>query len=237
MQKYKFGDGLKDGISIGLGYFSVSFTFGIAAVNAGIPVWIAVFISMTCLTSAGQFAGVGIMAAGGSLVEIAVSQLVINLRYSLMSISLSQKLDESVSLPHRFAVSFFNTDEIFAVASGKSGEIGRNYLYGLALIPYIGWAGGTIAGAVLGSVLPEEIRSCLGIAIYAMFVAIIIPAAKKSRAVTAVVLIAAALSCALTYLPVINKISGGFAIIICAVVAAAIGAVVRPIDTNTEEDS
>lgn len=229
-----FKKGLSDGIPIALGYLSVSFAFGISVVSAGLPVYIAVLISMTNLTSAGQFAGLGLMLSNASLVEAALTQLIINLRYSLMSVSISQKLHKSVSLPERFAVSAGVTDEIFAVAASKKHEIGAKYLYGLILLPYIGWATGTLLGAVMGSILPSVVQSALGIAIYGMFIAIFIPPMKKSSTVSVVVAIAAAMSCCFAYIPLLKNVSTGFVIIICAVFAAAVGAVLKPVDDETE---
>ncbi len=232
-----FRQGLRDGIPIALGYLSVSFTFGMMAVEGGLPAVFAVLISMTNLTSAGQFAGLSLMLTGGGLLEMALTQFVINLRYSLMSVSLSQKLHKSVTLLDRFLIAFGNTDEIFAVASGKSQEVGRKYLYGLILLPYFGWAFGTFLGAAASTFLPESVRSALGIAIYGMFLAIFIPPMKKSKAVVAVVLIAAGLSCAFAYIPLLQSVSSGFVIIICAVIAAAIGAIIKPVQAKQEVSS
>lgn len=224
-----FTKGLKDGIPIGLGYFSVSITFGLMAVSMGIPVWAAVLISMTNLTSAGQFAGLSIITGGAPLFEMALTQLVINARYFLMSLSLSQKIHGGISTLDRLIISFFNTDEIFAVASAQDGEVGRRYLAGLAVIPYLGWTGGTLIGAVATSFLPESVAAALGIAIYGMFMAIIIPPAKKSRSVLLVVIVSAVLSCLFKWIPVLNTVSSGFVIIICALVSATVGALVAPI--------
>ena len=231
-----FKTGLSDGIPIALGYLSVSFTFGIMASAGKLPVVIAVLISMTNLTSAGQFAGLSLILGGGSLMEMALTQLVINLRYALMSISLSQKMHKSVTLPERFLIAFGNTDEIFAVASAKPGEVGTNYMRGLILLPFLGWSGGTLLGAVAGNILPETLTSALGIAIYGMFLAIFIPAMKKSRPVTVVVLVSVALSCAFAYLPVLKTVSSGFVIIICALAASAVGAVLAPVEDEKASD-
>lgn len=228
--------GLKDGIPIGLGYLSVSFTFGMMAVNSGLPVGIAVLISMTNLTSAGQFAGIGLIAAGAPYIEMALTQLVINLRYALMSLSLSQKTDKSFSLPHRLLASFGITDEVFAVASGQPGEIGRRYMYGLITVPYLGWAFGTFIGAAASTLLPAAVTSALGIAIYGMFIAIIIPPAKHSKPVLKVILLSVGISCLLRYTPGLNRLSGGFIIIICALAASAAGAALFPI-REAEEDA
>ncbi len=224
----RYRAGLIDGIPIALGYLSVSFTFGITAVGMGISPLAAIIISMTNLTSAGQLAGAGIIAAGGGFAEMALAQLVINIRYTLMSLSLSQKLDKKYNLLHRIISAFGITDEIFAVASGKEGEIEPRYMYGLITLPYIFWAAGTAMGALFGEILPENIKSALGIAIYTMFVAIIIPPAKKIRGVMAVALIAAGLSCVIKYVPIFSGISSGISVIICAVIAAALGALLFP---------
>jgi predicted branched-subunit amino acid permease len=217
----------------------VSFAFGIFAVGAGLSWLEAVLISAFNVTSAGQLAGVPIIATGGSLIELAVTQLIINLRYSLMSVSLSQKLGGSIKMADRFLISLVNTDEVFAVSSGQSGAVGKRYMYVLILTPYLGWSIGTLIGAVAGNVLPEIVISALGIAIYGMFVAIVIPVAKKERSVALCVALAIALSCIFTYVPFINKISSGFAIIICTIVASTIFALVAPLppENNMEEVS
>ena len=224
-----FQKGLRHGIPIALGYLSVSFTFGMKAVSDGLSVFQALAISMLNVTSAGQFAGLPLMIGGAPLIEMALTQLVINLRYALMSLSLGQKLDETMTFPRRMIAAFCNTDEIFAVASSQPGLVGHRYFYGLMLTPYFGWALGTLLGAAAGSLLPEAVRAALGIAIYGMFLAIIIPPAKKQQPVRLVVLIAAAMSLMLKYVPVFSGISSGFAIIICAVVAAGVMAWLKPI--------
>ncbi|MBR1422294.1 MAG: AzlC family ABC transporter permease [Ruminococcus sp.] len=225
----EFFSGIKDSIPIALGYVSVSFGFGIMAVSAGLSIWAAVIISMANLTSAGQVAGLSVITGGGTLVEMAIAQFIINLRYSLMSISLSQKLDKSFDLPARLIGSFGITDEVFAVASGREKEVSKHYLYGLIIPPYFAWALGTLLGAAAGEVLPTMIKVSLGIAIYGMFTAIVVPAARKAVGVLAVAATAAALSCALRYIPLFSGISSGFAIIICTVAAAAAGAVLFPV--------
>lgn len=229
-----FTKGLRNGIPIGLGYLSVSFTFGMMAVEAGLPAWLAVAISMTNLTSAGQFAGLSLMVTGCGLLEMAATQLVINLRYALMSLSLSQRLAPQVRLRDRLLVAFGNTDEIFAIASGQPGLVGQRYLYGLITVPYLGWALGTLVGAVASTLLPDMVRSALGIAIYGMFIAIILPPARRLRSVRRVLLLAVALSCLLAWVPAFAFVSSGFAIILCAVLASAAGAYFYPIQ---EEES
>lgn len=234
MLGYTFRKGVIDGLPIGIGYLSVAFAFGIFAVGSGLHVFDAVLLSMTNLTSAGQFAAVPIMAAGGMLSELALAQLVINLRYALMSISLSQKLDKSVRLIDRFLIAFFNTDEIFAVASSQRDLVGRRYLYGLALTPFLGWSLGTLLGAVAGDVLPTIITDALGLAIYGMFFAILLPAARHRGSVAVCILLSAMLGCVFYYVPVLSTIPKGFVTILCAVVAAAVMALVAPIKTESE---
>ena len=227
--KQKFLLGLRHGLPIGLGYLSVSFAFGIKAVADGLTPLQAVLISMTNLTSAGQMAALPLMIGGAGLIEMALTQLIINLRYALMSLSLGQKLDKTMSTLHRMVFSFSNTDEIFAVASSQPGTVGRYYLYGLMVAPYIGWSLGTLLGAVAGQLLPEAVRNALGIAIYGMFLAIILPPARKEHPVRVVVGLAVVLSLIFRYTPVLREVSSGFVIIICAVAASVIGAILFPV--------
>ena len=237
-EQNNFLTGIKDGFPICLGYLSVAFAFGITAVNSGLDIWQAVLISMLNVTSAGQLAGVPIMVGGGSLLELAATQLIINLRYSLMSISLSQKFGKSMRLVDKFLVSFVNTDEVFAVSSSKGMELGRRYMYGITLTPFIGWTLGTLLGAVAGNILPEIVISALGIAIYAMFVAIVTPVAKKEKPVLLCSLSAIVLSCIFYYVPFLKThISSGFAIIICTVIASVIFALVFPLPKEEEVDN
>lgn len=226
---HSFIKGLRDGIPIGLGYFSVSITFGMMAASFGIPTWAAVLISFTNLTSAGQFAGISLMASCAPFIEIALTQLVINIRYALMSLSLSQKADSTFTLPHRLLASHFITDEIFAVAAGQNSSINPFYIYGLAVIPVLGWTSGTFVGAAASAFLPEIIQRSLGIVIYGMFIAVIIPPAKKNHSIWLVLSAAVLLSCAFKWLPLFAFISEGFSIMICSIAAAALGAALFPV--------
>lgn len=235
MKSSLFFKGVTHGIPICLGYFSVAFAFGIFATSNGLTTAEAMLISMTNVTSAGQLAGVPIIAAGGTLIEMAASQLVINLRYALMSISLSQKLDHTVTPLHRAILAFVNTDEVFAVASSQKGTVGKAYMYGLILTPYVGWSAGTLVGAVAGNVLPALLTSSLGIAIYGMFLAIVIPEAKQSRPTALCVLLSIALSCLFYFVPPLSSVPNGFVIIICAVAASAALALLHPVDPAAEE--
>ena len=178
--------GVRGGIPIGMGYLPVSFSFGIMAVSCGLEWWQALLISMTTLTSAGQLAALGVMVHPGQYVEMLVSQLTINLRYSFMSMSLSQKTAPEFRGIRRWLLGFFMTDEIFAVASAER-QVSTKFFMGLAVMPYIGWATGTLLGSVLGNILPPLVMNALCLAIYGMFLAIIAPVARRSVAVLSVV--------------------------------------------------
>lgn len=229
-----FRKGLSHGIPICLGYFSVSFGFGILAVKSGLSAINAILISLTNLTSAGQAAGVGIIAAAGTLIEMAATQFVINLRYSLMGLTLSQKLSDKFTTIHRLIASFGITDEIFAVAVSQKDKLVPSYMYGLILISASGWVGGTAAGAIAGLALPASLTAAMGILLYGMFIAIIVPAARKCKKDLIVILLAAAFSAVFKYL--LPGVSFGFAIIISAILAAVIGALLFPINIAETED-
>ncbi|MBQ4105457.1 MAG: AzlC family ABC transporter permease [Clostridia bacterium] len=230
-----YNRGLKSGVPIGLGYLSVSFTFGILAVSYGFEWWQAVLISMTTLTSAGQLAGINIMLNPASYIEMLISQLTINVRYSFMSISLSQKTSPQFKGIRRWLFGFFMTDEIFAVAVSEK-EVSTKFFAGLTVFPYIGWTLGTLLGAVLGNILPEMIMNALCLAIYGMFIAIVAPKAKESIKLFAVVMVSIALSFAFYYTPVINSLSSGLSICICAIVAAVFGALTFPKKEDTANE-
>ena len=225
--------GLKKGIPIALGYLSVSFGFGITAVNQGLSGIEAILISMTNLTSAGQLAGVSVIANLGTIAEMILTQIVINIRYCLMALSLTQKLDKKFGTMHRLLVSFGITDEIFAVASSEIKQLSPSYMYGLITLPYIGWSLGTFLGAYAGNVLPKSLSDALGIAIYSMFIAIIIPPSKAKKGVLYTVLLSTVLSCLLYYLP--TGLSQGFSIIICAVVSSVLMAYLMPAEEDENE--
>ena len=224
-----FKRGLLAGIPIALGYLSVSFTFGIICISYGFTWWQALIISMTCLTSAGQFSGIQTMRMPGQYLDMLISQLTINVRYSFMSISLSQKVDSKFKGIWRLIFGYFITDEIFAVAVNEE-SVSRSFFAGLSLLPYFGWAGGTLAGALLGNVLPARLMSALGLAIYGMFVAIVVPEMKKVKAVVFAVITAATLSTLFTYVPYINRLSSGLSISICAIASAALCAALFPVE-------
>ena len=230
----EFRYGLKRGLPIALGYVPVSFTFGLMAVTGGLPIWMAVFISLSNLTSAGQFAGTNLIIMGASYFEIILTTLIINLRYMLMSLSLTQRLDKGMKLPKRLLVSYGVTDEIFSVASMEHKALTFSYLLGLIIGPVIGWTSGTALGAIISTALPESLSNAMGIALYGMFIAIILPVAKKSRQVTIIVAISVVLVCILRYVPFLQMISSGFRVIIATIIAAGIGAILFPIEDDVD---
>lgn len=233
MKEYKRG--LAAGIPIALAYLSVSFSFGILAISYGLTWKQALIVSMLTLTSAGQFAGVRIMVQPAQYISMAVSQLTINLRYSFMGMSLSQRLSPGFKGIIRWLLGFFITDEIFAVASAEK-VLGVSFFMGLVTLPYIGWTLGTLLGGVMGSILPAAVMSALGLALYGMFVALVVPD-MKDRRVLIVVCIAAAVSSALYFVPFLSKIPTGIAISLSAIIAAAVGAFLFPHSVDAEEDA
>lgn len=223
-----FKRGFIAGLPIGLGYLSVSFTFGLMAISFGFTWWEALMISMTTVTSAGQFSGINTMLLPGQYISMLISQLTINVRYSFMSISLSQKMDDKFKGIFRWIFGFMMTDEIFAVASQES-SVTRSFFAGLCVLPYLGWSLGTLFGALIGNILPDRLLSALSVAIYGMFVAIVVPEMKKSKAVIFVVILALLFSCFFTYMPLLKGLSAGLSISICAILAAGIGAILFPV--------
>ena len=230
-----FKSGLKDGIPIALGYFSVSIAFGLIAVSGGCTPAEALFISMFNLTSAGQFAGVTVISSAGGYVEMAATQFLINARYALMGISLSQKVDERFTTVPRILLATCITDEIYAVAIGHEGEVSARYYLGLSFLPYFGWQAGTILGAVMGNIMPAILATSFSVALYGMFIAIVVPVVKENRKTLIIVGIALAISSLIYFLPALSGISAGFAIIISAVIASAAGAVMFPVTDEEVE--
>ncbi len=229
--------GIRDGIPIFLGYLAVSFTFGIKAKEVGLSSLEAVLISATNLTSAGQFAALDVIVTSASYFEMALTQLIINLRYCLMSSALSQKLSQKMPFWHRFIMSFGVTDEIFGVSVSVEKKLSPFYSYGLMTAAIPGWTLGTLFGVISGELLPARVLSALGVALYGMFIAIIIPAARKSRVVAGIVALSMLFSFAFASLPILSEISVGFRIIILTVVIAGAAAFLFPIRDENKEGS
>ncbi len=235
----RFKQGCKDGIPIMLGYLTVSFTFGVSCVAKGFTWWMPVFCSLTNFTGTGQFAGMDLIAAAGSVLELIATMLVINARYSLMAISLSQKLSPKMTLWQRFLIAFGLTDENYAVAMRRQYEVTFDYYAGVMTTSFSGWVFGTLLGALAGGILPDILLSAFGIALYGRFIAIVIPPCRTSKAVATVVLSAIALSCLFYYTPYLKNLSSGWAVIICGISSAVIGAIFFPVkdDENNAGDN
>ena len=226
----EYRTGVSRGLPVGMGYFSVSFGFGAMAVSQGLTAWHATLISLTNLTSAGQFAGLTVIVAAATLWEMILTQLIINSRYALMSLALSQRMGERIGLLPRLLIAFFNTDEIFALAMARIEPLTVPFLLGLGTLPIVGWTLGTLCGALAGSVLPPSIQAALGVMLYGMFIAIVVPPAKTDRKILTTVLLALACSSLFTWAPVLKDVSAGISIVICTVVAAGVCAVLLPIE-------
>ena len=229
-----FKQGLKDGIPICLGYLAVSFAFGIFCITEGLTPLVAIITSLTNLTSAGQFAGVKLMVVVAPYIELFLTILLINLRYSLMSIAITQKLDDQTKVYQKLVFGFGVTDEVFAVSIQKD-KITARYMFGLIILPIVGWTLGTALGCISSDILPKRVLDALGISLYAMFIAIIIPEARKKLSVFLVVLLAAGLGILFYYTPYLKEISIGFQIIISTVVASIFGALVFPVKDEEEK--
>lgn len=230
-----FKAGIRDGLPICFGYFAVSFAFGIQASAIGLTVLESAVISAANVTSAGQFAALGIIAAGASYIELAFTQLIINLRYFLMSCALSQRLSPDVHPLHRLGIAYGMTDEIFAVSVSRAEPLSPFYSYGLIAVAVPGWVLGTITGAAAGNILPTVLTNALGIAIYGMFIAIVIPPAKESRPVAGVVILSMALSAVFTYAPWLREISSGFRIILVTLLIAGGAAFFFPLEDKPSD--
>lgn len=229
----EFIRGIKKGFPICLGYIPVSFTFGLIAVKMGFNPLEATIISMTNMASAGQFAGIRLIEGGAPYIELVITTFVINLRYMLMSLSLSQKVASDMPFYKRAVMAFCITDEVFALAAMEKDDVSFPFFGGLMTTPIAGWTLGTFLGAVASSLLSPMLQGCFGIALYCMFIAIIIPPARKGRKVAIAVVVSALLSCLFKYVPGINVLSksggGGWAIIVAAILGAAICASIKEI--------
>lgn len=229
----EFIRGIKRGFPICLGYIPVSFTFGLIAVKMGFTPAQATIISLTNMASAGQFAGIRLIEGGAPYIELVITTFVINLRYFLMSLSLSQKVAQDMPFFKRAIMAYCITDEVFALSAMEPEEVSFPFFGGLMLTPILGWTSGTLLGAVASGLLSPMVQGCMGIALYCMFIAIIIPPARKSRKVALAVVVAAFLSCMFKYVPGLNELSkvggGGWAIITAAILGAAICASIKEV--------
>lgn len=222
--------GLRDGIPIGLGYLAVGFTVGITARNIGMTPVQAGVMSLAMHASAGQFAAMTVMSSSAGYLEMVLTTLIVNLRYLLMSCSLSQKIDSRTRMGHRLVMSYYITDEIFGAASGVEGRLNPFYQYGMATVAGPGWTVGTFLGAALGAVLPQQMANAMNVALYGMFLAVIIPPARKERVIAVVVAVSMAASYLFSVLPVLRGISSGFRIMILTILIAGMATWLKPAD-------
>lgn len=234
--------GLRDGIPIGLGYFAVGFTLGIAARAVGINPFQAALMSFFMHASAGEFAVLTVIAGESGYLAMILTQLVVNIRYFLMSCSLSQRIAPNTSTGKRLLMSYFVTDEIFGLSASVQGELNPWYNYGAATVASPGWVMGTFLGALAGNILSPGLSSALGVALYGMFLAVVIPAAKRDKVIAAVVLVSMASSIAFSYLPGLSSLSSEARIIVLTLLIAAGAAVIRPVDgtamaSNSEKEA
>lgn len=234
-RKYWYLKGMRDGVPIAMGYFAVAFTMGITAKNIGMTALQSALMSITMLASAGQFAAMTVIASGAGLLEMVVTTVIVNLRYLLMSCALSQKIGSQTGLGHRMLVSYCITDEIFGVEASVEGKLNPFYPYGITTVAAPGWTLGTFLGASLGAILPLRVANAMNVALYGMFLAVIIPPAKKDKVIASVVVLSMLASYLFSVAPVLRDISSGFRMIILTIIIAGIAAKVKPIPAETKE--
>lgn len=227
--KQLYMEGLKDGIPVAMGYFAVSFTLGITMKNIGMSAVQGFIMSLLNNASAGEYAGITMIASNAPYIETALMILIANARYLLMSCSLSQKLDSTVNTLQRMIIGFDVTDELFALAVSRENKLEPVYFYGAMTLPLAGWSTGTMLGVIAGSALPARIVSALSVALYGMFLAIIIPPARNSRIISVLVLVSFACSFLCGILPGVSSLSEGTRTLILTVLLAGGAAVLFPV--------
>lgn len=235
-KKVHFARGVRDGIPIMLGYLAVSFTLGIAARNAGLTALQAALASLTNNASAGEFVGFTLIASGASYLEMAVMELVANARYLLMSCAMSQKLAPDTPLRHRLLIGYDLTDEIFGISMAQPGHLNPYYAYGAFVVAIPGWAVGTYLGVLMGNILPARVVSALSVGLYGMFLAVIVPPARKNRFLCGLIVVAMAASALFAVLPLIAQLSEGMRIIILTVVISAAAAILHPVKDEAADE-
>ena len=228
-QKKIFFEGLKDGLPIGLGYLAVSFSLGVAAKAAGLNAFQGFLASLLNNASAGEYAGFTVIAAGATYLEMALITLIANARYLLMSCALSQRFTPDIPLRHRLLIGHYVTDEIFGITISRPGKLNPLYSYGAIAFAAPCWAFGTAFGVIAGNILPLRVVSALSVALYGMFLAVIIPPAKKDKVVAVCVVISFCLSFLATYLPFVRDLSEGTRTIILTIIIAGGAALLFPV--------
>lgn len=225
--------GIKDGIPIAMGYFAVAFTLGIAAKDMGMTIAQSGLMSFMLHASAGQFAAMTVIAEQAGYIAMIGAMFVINIRYFLMSCALSQKLNPNTPLWQKMLMSYFVTDEIFGISVSVKGELNPFYPLGAMSVGSPAWLIGTMLGAAVGNILPVSLSSAFGVALYGMFIAVIIPPSKESKTIAIVVFISMAASALSTVLPVLSTMSSGTKIIILTLVNASAAAIIKPVQQES----
>lgn len=224
----EFKEGIRDGIPIGLGYFAVSFTLGIAARNAGLTVSQGFLAALLTNASAGGYAGFTLISSGGTYLEMALVTVITNARYFLMSSALSQKLKSDLPLHHRFLIGLDVTDELFGISFTRKGWLNPYYFYGAMLVTMPFWASGTALGIVAGNILSSSVVSALSVALYGMFLAVIIPAARRNRIIAGLIIVSFIVSFIVSKLTLFKDVSDGTQIIVLTVLISGFGAMFFP---------
>lgn len=230
-----FFKGIKDGFPVALGYLAVSFTLGTAAVKTGITPLQALMTSALNNTSAGEFAAFTLMGAGVSYLEIALTTLILNMRYFLMSCALSQKIAPGTPFFHRFLMAYDVTDEIFGLSIMQEGRLDPAYTYGVIAIAMPAWSLGTYLGVVMGGIMPAGVLSAMNVALYGMFIAVIVPPAKKDRIIALVIGVSMVSSLLFSVLPGLKNLSSGVTVIILTVVISLAAAILFPVGAKNEK--
>lgn len=234
--KSAFLEGMRDSIPIDVGYFVVAFSLGITAKKAGLSAFQGLITSALCNASAGEYAGFLVIASDASYLTMAAMIFIANIRYLLMSCALSQRADPNLSLIHRLLISFDVTDELFGITIARKGLIDPYYNYGAYICAIPSWALGTMFGVIAGNILPLRLVSALGVALYGMFLAIIIPPTRKDKVIAVIVPVCFVFSFAATVVPYIKDLSDGTRTIILTVVISAFAALFFPVKKEMSEN-
>lgn len=233
-KKKVLAEGFRDGIPIGLGYLAVSFSLGIAAKRAGLTAFQSFLASLFCNASAGEYSGFTVIAANATYVEMFIVTVVANARYLLMSCALSQRIAEGTKLIHRILLGFYITDEFFGITISRKGSVDPYYTYGAVIFAGPCWAVGTALGTIAGNLLPLRVVSALSVALYGMFLAIIVPPSRQDKKLLGIVVCSFILSLVFAYLPMLSQITQGTRIIILTVIISTVAAILFPVKTQEE---
>ena len=230
-----FRQGVRDGIPVALGYFAVAFSLGIAARNAGLDPFQGFLVSLLNNASAGEYAGITVIREQARYIEIVLVTLIANARYLLMSCALSQRFHPDMPFFHRFFIGFDVTDELFGLAIARPGFVEPRYFYGTMFLPLFGWSLGTMGGVLAGNALPERIVSSLSVALFGMFLAIIVPPARKNRIIAALVGLGFLSSFICSILPILSTLSEGSRTVVLTILLSGLAAFFFPVSEDDPE--